>query len=191
MKTSANVQKNIGLMAFISPPTILRLSEMAADIDSHAYEIREALKQKTAYENMTNMMRQLGGPDPSLPESRALNPMMGRESYYLCGYLNYFLTGQNCEVGHIHGKKLPHIAYDCVIERHKYPDRLFRIIEFRKDHQGSMIERTAFAIVANTSDRLTEIVGQIARARINDSFFHDLEIGLGVLRGHEKLRTND
>lgn len=175
--------KNIGIMAFISESTIERLPELASDIDSHAYEVREALKQKSAYENMKTLMRHVGGPVPSMPEIRSTNPMAGNETYYLCGYLNYFLLGADSPLGQIQGKNLPYVVYDGLIERHKYPDRLFRIIEFRKEHQGSMIERTAFAVVANTSDRLSEIVGQLTRTQLNDSFFHDLVIGLAALPG--------
>lgn len=182
--------KNIGVMAFVSESTIARLSELSGDIDSHAYEVKEALKQKTAYENMRTLMRQLGGPAPSLPEIRSTNPMAGSETYYLCGYLNYFLTGADSPLGQMQGKKLPYVVYNGLIDRHKYPDRLFRIMEFRKEHQGSTIERTAFAVVANTADRLTEIVSQLACAQLNDSFFHDLEIGLAALRGIGEQRIS-
>jgi hypothetical protein len=175
--------KNIGVIAFISESTIERLPELTGDIDSHAYEVKEALKQKTAYHNLGSMMRQVGGSAPAYPEPQSLNPMAGSESYYLCGYVNYFLTGANSDLSQIQGNKLPYIAYDGLIERHKYPDRLFRVIEFRKEHEGSTIERTAFAIVAKTSDRLAEMITQLTRAQINDSFFHDLKIGLSALQG--------
>jgi hypothetical protein len=170
-------KENIGVMAFISPSSIASLASRSQYIDSHSYELKSALQEMEGYESIAMMFRSIGRELPPKERPETANSFTGKENYLLCGYLNYFLTGKNSSLGRMDYKTLPHVWFEKLVYRHKQPDYLFRIIQFRKETTEGIVERTAFGIAARSGTLLRRIVSELTMQGAGDSFFHDLEYG--------------
>lgn len=147
-----NLKTNIGVIAMISPGTLAALPELAPEFATHEDEISSALRHWQTVREYRKMRGSGGVSGVQQFSTDKPNPLVGRETYVLCGYATYFLTDFDEAVAPMEAAELPHVQYSAYITTPMFSDRVFRFLNFAKDTAEGRVERTAFALITDTDN---------------------------------------